>query len=165
MADALFIDPRLASPEIIFESGDAYFLGTNVTRDVKKALELWRLSAEKGYPLAQARLSLVYLKGLEGDFVGTDLNESLKWLKKAAEAGLASAQFYLGEAYRYGEPYGEKDIFLSFEWYAKAAAQGFDQAQYKLGVFYALGDGIKQDRAKGGGILAFGRRSKSCRGP
>ena len=53
------------------------------------------MNAEASCYLANA------LKGGHG--VAIDLVESFKWLKVAAEGGIAKAQFHLSKAYRSGE--------------------------------------------------------------
>jgi hypothetical protein len=71
-------------------------------------------------------------------------------VKKAAELGLADAQFRLGEFYTYlgGHgtlPYDEK---LSLEWITKAAQGGSNKAQLYLGRFYEDKESNLRDEAK-----------------
>ena len=64
---------------------------------------------------------------------------------KAAEQGLAKAQYNLGLMFNNGK--GVKQDYLQcVSWYRKAAEQGHAKAQYNLGVAYTLGKGVKRDR-------------------
>jgi len=63
------------------------------------------------------------------------LDEAVTWFRKAAEQGLADAQFNL--ALMYWKGYGlPQDYIKAVAWYQKAARQGFTNAQYNLGVMY-----------------------------
>jgi TPR repeat protein len=64
--------------------------------------------------------------------------------RKAAEQGLAQAQYNLGVCYEYGKGV-KKDLREAVKWYRKAAEQGLAQAQYALGISYAQGEGVEQD--------------------
>jgi len=69
------------------------------------------------------------------------------WYRKAAEQGLAGAQFLLGNAYdkAKGVP---QDYAQAAIWYRKAAEQGFPEAQSILGILYSEGKGVPQDFAE-----------------
>jgi TPR repeat protein len=58
--------------------------------------------------------------------------EALKWYRRAAAKGNASAQFNLGIMYANGEGV-PKDEAKAVEWYQKSAAQGDADAQCFLG--------------------------------
>ena len=76
--------------------------------------------AEKGYPLAQARLGICYGNG-QG--VKQDAAQAAFWYQKAADQGHANAQCNLGFCYEKGE--GVKpDAVQAASWYQKAADQG-----------------------------------------
>jgi uncharacterized protein len=68
----------------------------------------------------------------------------VKWVRKAAEQGHATAQYNLGLMYDtgYGVP---KDLVEAVNWYRKAAEQGDAEAQYKLGVLFEGGQGVRKD--------------------
>ena len=67
----------------------------------------------------------------EGDGVAKDLEEAIKWWRKAADQGDANAQFNLGWAYSNGEGVA-KDSEEAAEWFRKAAEQGHAGAQRAL---------------------------------
>ncbi len=66
------------------------------------------------------------------------------WFKKAAEQGLADAQYWLAHCYYDGKGIG-KNVELAFEWFKKAAEQGLDYAEYELARCYYEGMGIDQN--------------------
>ncbi|CUP25407.1 FOG: TPR repeat%2C SEL1 subfamily [Bacteroides xylanisolvens] len=101
-----------------------------------KILEL----SNEGDVFAQANVAWGYRKGY-------DNLEAVKWYQKAAEQGLAIAQYKLGTMYEKGrgvEPSDEKAV----EWFQKAAEQGLADAQCKLGFMYRNGTGVEQSYAK-----------------
>jgi TPR repeat protein len=61
--------------------------------------------------------------------------QAVKWYRKAAEQGEASAQNNLGSLY-------------VMNWYRKAAEQGYMQAQHNLGGMYLRGHGMAQDHGE-----------------
>ena len=61
--------------------------------------------------------------------------EAAKWIRKAAEQGLAQAELNLGKAYILGSGV-PKDYAEGFRWIYKAADQGFADAQILVG--YAI---------------------------
>ena len=66
------------------------------------------------------------------------------WYRKAANQGLAEAQFSLGLAYDYGQGVPHDD-FKAVEWARKAADQGFARAQGYLASMYYFGRGASKD--------------------
>jgi hypothetical protein len=79
-----------------------------------------------------------------GDGVANDKVEAVKWWRKAAEHGYASAQNNLGICYRDGAGVA-KDEVEAVAWYRKAAEQGDALAQYNLGYSYFYGKGVAKD--------------------
>src|SRR6266705_6094800 len=75
------------------------------------------------------------------DLTSTDIVD----IQKKADAGDASAQFALAEAYDFGngEAQSDKNAFL---WYRKSADQGFAPAQNSLGLMYRTGKGVEQNK-------------------
>ena len=76
-----------------------------------------------------------------------NLEEALKWIRKAADAGFPPAQMRLGYYYTEGQGV-QKDLNQAFEWYLKAAMQGYDDATYEIGRRYHKGIGVTQDLNK-----------------
>ena len=73
-----------------------------------------------------------------------DYSEAVKWFRKAAEKGYASAQCYLGICYRDGEGVS-KDYSEAVKWFRKAAEQGSAKGQNALGVCYKKGQGVRRN--------------------
>lgn len=73
--------------------------------------------------------------------------EAAKWFAKAAEKGLADAQFNLGLSYFIGKGVTQ-DKKQAVRWWQEAAGQGLGEAQYNLGVAYGSGDGITKDQTQ-----------------
>ena len=72
--------------------------------------------------------------------------EAIKWYKKAADQGLADAQFRLGECFEVGRGC-KKDLRESFIRYESAAKKGLPIAEYKIGKFYEEGLVCEKDAA------------------
>jgi len=101
--------------------------------------------ANAGDAEAQLALGDLYKEGGEG--IVKDLVTAVEWYTKAAEQGIASAQYNLGRMYYNGEGVAE-DKLKAVELYTKAAEQGDADAQFNLGVMYYNGDGVAEDKLK-----------------
>lgn len=75
--------------------------------------------------------------------VPTNYGDAMRWYKRAAEAGSANAQFFLGRMYETGQN-RKRDPAAATTWYRKAAEQGHRLAQYRLGQMHFSGTGIAQ---------------------
>ena len=67
----------------------------------------------------QAKIEKWFDQGLEFHEQG-NYTEAVKWYRKAAEQGMAEAQYNLGVCYEYGEGV-TKDADEAVTWYKKAA--------------------------------------------
>ncbi len=117
--------------------GDArsqFYLGSEVygsgygeiAKDSKQAFKWIRMSADKGYPMAQLDMGAMYAKGMG---VPKDEAESLKWYHKAAENwrksaehGDADSQLWLGVMHRDGLGMG-KDPVEAYKCFILASAE------------------------------------------
>ena len=76
-------------------------------------------------------------------YLAGDFTNAVECFQKAAEQGLADAQYNLGVCYDNGD--GVPQSYPeAVKWYRKAAEQGFAKAQYNLGVCYYNGQGVPQ---------------------
>ena len=83
----------------------------------------------------------------EAYFNKKEYAEAVKWFRKAAEQGNASAQYKLGRCYGdFGT--GIHDGREALKWYRKAAEQGHAKSQYQLGHYHFLGLCVAQDYAE-----------------
>ena len=76
-----------------------------------------------------------------------NVQEAVKWYRKAAEQGNAVAQYNLGRCYEYALGV-KKDISKAIEFYRRAAERGEVHAQYHLGWCYAHGEGVEKNQVK-----------------
>ncbi|TVQ33053.1 MAG: sel1 repeat family protein [Phycisphaeraceae bacterium] len=83
----------------------------------------------------------------EGEGVGQDYVESVKWLRMAAHQGQAEAQSLLGTHYAEGVVV-EIDYGAAFKWWEIAAAQGEVESQFGIGYLYINGYGVPKDLGK-----------------
>ena len=122
---------------------DFQLIPTNVPRAVKN----FRKSAEKGFPLAQATLGSLCLKGLE--IRGHDVTKGIELLSSAARRRSLSARFNLGMAYYNGDGV-PRDMRKAARWFQLAVRQNFSEAQYTLGVLLLDGEeGLPQNVEEG----------------
>ena len=114
-----------------------------MTPEEVKTFSETRLKAELGNAEAQCNLGLCFAfgKGVLKDNV-----EAAKWIRKAAEQGDASGQFYLGAAYFSRGVHN--DEAEGVKWFRKAAEQGNVSAQYILGIAYSIGHGVLKDEVE-----------------
>ena len=106
----------------------------------KDALPLCLRAANAEDADSKALISLASLYE-SGQGVTKDEAEAVKWYRKAAEQGNASAQYDLG-----GMCLRKRDYTEAVKWFRKAAEQGYAIAQVVLGAMYSSGkEGLKQD--------------------
>ena len=101
--------------------------------------------AKSGDVDAQYDLGTFYSnKGGKGRGRTKDNQQAVFWYTKAAEQGLASAQFDLGRMYVTGKGVTQ-DVEQGVAWQLKAAEQGLASAQFAIGKRYFLGADLIQD--------------------
>ena len=163
-----------------FYLGAMYQSGLGIEASDETAFYWFERSAENGDDEAQYSLGLMYANG-EG--VKSSSKKARKWFERSAEQGHDGAQYELGEMYRRKSPkkampwllkaaaQDHGDAFVSlghmydfgqgvaaddakaFEYYEKAASLGSDYGKYWAAYAYIHGDGVRQDRLKGGDLL------------
>ena len=80
----------------------------------------------------------------KAEVTAPELQQALEWLKKAAQDGMAQAQYRLGKMLYQGD-FVPKDVAQAIEWLRKAAIQGHPYAQYALGQFFLSGEDVPRD--------------------
>jgi len=110
-----------------------------------EALARCREQAERGDPEAMCRLADMY-RGTDQQGIDT----SLHWMHRAAEAGNATATFFLAQRYDYlGSLLKRReDQVKAVEWYVRAAELGRADAMDRLGWLYLCGQGVRRDYSK-----------------
>lgn len=89
-------------------------------------------------------LGLMYFLGND---VPEDKAEAARCYRKAADQGLAQAQFSLGDMLQKGDGIPENKA-EAVGWFRKAGDQGYGRAQFKLGVLYYTGEGVPEDKVE-----------------
>lgn len=84
----------------------------------------------------------------DGTGVEADKEQALYWYKKAAEKGLAIAQYFCGGMYCRGEGLDRPYAMTGLYWYEKAAEQGMAEAQYQCGVIYEKENAMRQNKSR-----------------
>ena len=74
--------------------------------------------------------------------------KAVEYVRKAAQMGMAAAQYRMGLYYQYDKYSLKKDYKKSFEWYQKSALQNFLPGQKILGYIYAEGRGVEKSMTK-----------------
>ncbi len=106
----------------------------------QEAGHLFLDSADEGNAGAEQMLMRLFSEGKL--YSSNPDDDTLKWTRKAAEHGIAQAQFALGELY---VKRGNAESAVT--WYRKAIAQGYHTAYYKLGQLLEKGaEGLRADR-------------------
>ena len=92
-----------------------------VQKDEAKAVQCLTQAAGQGEDYARVLLGEMLL---EGNGVPADWRSGTEWIKKAAQAGFAPAQFRLGVIYLVGDATTPKDDIEALAWFIVAAAAG-----------------------------------------
>lgn len=111
--------------------------------------ELTKL-AEAGDGQAQFILYEMYFCGAAYEqWVQQNTERGVHWLRKAAESGVAPAQYNLSLRYRHGEPPWFEQDLVKAEWLLRAAvAQGHPEAIYYSALMLLDADGIPRGEAR-----------------
>ncbi|POG74181.1 hypothetical protein GLOIN_2v1578427 [Rhizophagus irregularis DAOM 181602=DAOM 197198] len=112
--------------------------GCGVTKDEKKAFELYLKSAEGGYKHAIKNVGVRYFNG-QGTL--KDENKAFEWHLRAAKKGHSTSQYFVANHYFY------LDEEIAFYWVRKAAINGNIDAQFELAEYY-LNNSINKDEKK-----------------
>ena len=138
----LFVQSR-SNPATLVQLGIKYEKGEGVSKDLPKAVELYRKAAEKGDAAGEFHLGTMYR---DGDGVSKDPEQARQWFTKSAQQNYSDAENELGMMYQRGQ--GEpQDDAQAVSWYNKSAEQGNAAAQYNLGWMYEKGRGVPKDAA------------------
>ncbi len=98
-----------------------------VEQSMKRAVEAYERSGALGNMHALYRIGECYSEGVPDDAT------AVKWYRKAADAGLVTAQCSLGCAYLYGKGVS-KDMSEAVKWFRTAAENGDALAQSWFGI-------------------------------
>ena len=128
------------------------------------AFHLFESAAEQGYAAAIYAVGFYYGKGFGVD---RDVNESIRWYRKAAALGHPRAQGLLAYAYVYGTGYAyeieggfEKNYQLGFDLAQASADQGNGIGQYVLGTIYFNALGVPSNATKALSLIRLSAESQ-----
>lgn len=117
-------------------------LNMEKSRAMSLSYDYFEKAAEQGDMKAQYHLFELFS---EGEGVGKNIEEAVKWLRKSAALGNEEAQFQLGRCYAYGNG-TEQNHNLAVFWYRKAAVEkNYAPAQRNLGLKYERGEGVEKN--------------------
>lgn len=128
----------------IYELGKLYEGGYGVTRDYRKAAQLYQQGVVKNHPDSMFALAVLYDAG---NGVKLDKQMAIKLFEQAANKNLPAAQFNLGVMYANGDGVSV-DYELAKTWYEKAAANNYTLAQFNLALMYFEGLGMPKNLEK-----------------
>lgn len=81
-------------------------------------------------------------------FASGDYQQALQMWRPLAKAGIADAQYRLGQMYQSGLGL-KKNQNLAIQWYQRAAEQGQVSAQFNLGLLYIDGQDVEKNEGLG----------------
>ncbi len=115
----------------MFWIGVMYRYGKGVERDYEESFRWFLKVAETESSDAGAAYALIGILYRHGNGVQMDEQEALQWFRKGADAGDASAMYYIGCMHQYGEGVAV-DLNEALAWYRKAAEAGDKDARNKI---------------------------------
>lgn len=130
-----------------FATGERYYQ----SRKYEEAVPYLQSAAANGHEEAMYMLGMLYFRGFG---VTQDLDESMKWFKRASFNGSNNAREELKKIEKTGLPQVDEykmgyDAFQlkkykeAVNWFNKAAAKGSQEAMFNLGLIYQLGAGTE----------------------
>jgi TPR repeat protein len=124
---------------ILLDGGDEF-------GDPERSFSLMEQAANSGHRMAQFNFAQMLTSR---DPSTRGLTRAVEYYRKAAEAGLADAQYAMAQVYRFGSGGERIDAAQSRKWLELAAAQNFDTAQIELGTLLVEGEGGTPDPKAG----------------
>jgi hypothetical protein len=137
-------------PAAAVQLGLMYRDGLGVGRDAGEAARWFRGPAGEGDANAQHLLGMV----LANQGAAASREEGWSWIRRAADAGHAGAQFTIAMGHDTGGSLSE-DRAAAAGWYLLAAEQAHPRAQFRLGMMYLDGRGVARDYGRAEAWLWF----------
>ncbi|KAF7727257.1 hypothetical protein EC973_007870 [Apophysomyces ossiformis] len=100
--------------------------------DLTEAFHYFAKAAENGHEPAMVSLSYLYAQGIQG-YLNPHSDMAFKWCQRAADQGLAQAEYILGTCYETGNGV-PADYARALEYFGKAASKGYLPAREKLNL-------------------------------
>ncbi len=121
----------------------------------------WIHTAEQGDDVAQTNLGLYYedqKREIWNDDPMHDHLEAMKWFRRAAVNGNATAQCELGCCYLFGiwgDEEDEHDYEEALKWFQMAEGRDDNDARFFLGYCYYHGKGVEQDFVEAASLFRY----------
>ncbi|WP_269508659.1 tetratricopeptide repeat protein [Burkholderia sp. IMCC1007] len=109
--------------------------------DYRAALVQFHDAAERGDRLAQFNYAMMLITGVG---VTANVEEGLRWLRRAANANMSHAQYVYGRMFDDGE-FVSRNPAEAHRWFLRAAKQGHVQAELSLANQFLDGRGTPRD--------------------
>ncbi|CAO1620098.1 unnamed protein product [Sympodiomycopsis kandeliae] len=180
--NVLFVDPEY-SCELLAQAGEmgyapsAYKLGVNYEygrmgcpQDAGLSIHMYNIAAQQNHKEACFALTAWYLVGAPGILPQSD-TEAFLWAKKAAEQGLAKAEYAVGYFTEMGIG-TVKDLKEAKAWFTRAAEHGDKRANQRLAALGArtvpqltgVGAGTNAGKDNNKGVPKAGQHGESATG-
>lgn len=132
------------TPEGKWNLAQCYEKGIGTQKDMVKAFELYKISADLNNTRAQFKIAVVYAKGIG---VPRDQKMALKYYQELSLKECASAQYVLGKMYLKGKVV-EKNSETAAHLFKKAIHNQCSPALHQLATLYLTGDGVPKNPEK-----------------
>ncbi|EED13360.1 chitin synthase activator (Chs3), putative [Talaromyces stipitatus ATCC 10500] len=158
----------LGNRDANFRMGEAYEHGQlGCPHDPALSIHFYTAAAQLDHPQAQMALCAWYLLGAE-PILERDEMEAYEWARRAAEQGLAKAQYTVGFFTESGIGC-RRDPLEANVWYVKAADQGEERAKHRLAAIQAASEGANpmlaaKSKKKGDRRPSDGKKDKKFLG-
>ena len=139
------------TPDRMVLIGICYLCAPDI-RDVTKAIEWFRRSADLGNPGAMYELGECHEYGTG---VAQDRDQALAWYRRSAELGNPTAMFEVAQMSRADDNHEQ-----AFHWFQRSADLGNPEAMERVGTCYLNGTGVAQDEELA--ITCFQRAIDLC---
>jgi TPR repeat protein len=135
--------------EANFRLGEAYEFGQlSCPKDPALSIHFYTGAAEQNHAPSQMALCAWYMVGVD-NVLEKDESEAYEWAKRAAENGLAKAQYTLGYFTEMGIGC-RRDPLEANVWYVRAADQGEERARHRIQAIQAASTGANPITAAAG---------------
>ncbi|DAA77817.1 TPA_exp: Uncharacterized protein A8136_5520 [Trichophyton benhamiae CBS 112371] len=153
---------ELGHAEASYRMGDAYEHGKlNCPRDPALSVHFYTGAAQLGHPMAMMALCAWFMVGAE-PILEKDENESYEWARRAAECGLAKAEYAVGYFTEMGIGC-RRDPLEANVWYVRAADHGDERAKHRIAAIRAAASGADPNSAAARRLQKNGEKPKTKR--
>ena len=122
--------------------GSCYYHGWGVSKNVAKAVELFKAGVEKKQALAKGALGNCVQCGIGG--VDEDAKRALELYFEAVSNGQGLGEFFIAQCYQFGSGTGV-DRTRMYDWVRRGADKGHAASRYRAGLCKYFGDGTERD--------------------